>query len=203
MTQQEDIFVGWLTPQNLFESVPWRKGDREHPLFYWVFLWGHQIQWFLFYQGCNQGNEDHRLNVRFKTGGFVPMPKTGIAAWPTGTLTPGDTKTLNATLKHLTWDLFLHTPRPPPGWVESYLPHTCHTAQHLTSFCQRQPHTDTASPSQMQLHLLFERGTAEGSSDRELQCNTVISMKSSIWPMCIREYKVHTDRKKKRKKIMK
>lgn len=80
MTQQKGIFVGWLTPQNLYESVPWRKGDRKLPLFYWVFFWGHQIQWFLFDQWCNQETEDHRLNVRFKIGGFVLMPKTGIAS---------------------------------------------------------------------------------------------------------------------------
>lgn len=49
----------------------------------------------------------------------------------------------------------------------------------------------------MQLHLLFEGGTAEGSSDRELLCNSGIPMKSSIWPTCVREHKVHTDGEKK------
>lgn len=184
MTQQKGIFVGWLTPQNLCESVPWRKGDRKLPLFYWVFFWGHQIQWFVFDQWCNQETEDHRLNVRFKIGGFVLMPKTGIAS-------------LTHWYSH-PWRHQNSKCHPKTSYLRSILAHT-QTSPRLSRELptSSMPHCTTTNilhvhpshsqaPSQIQPHLLFERGTAEGSSNRELLSNIGISVKPSIWPTCIK-----------------
>lgn len=136
-----------------------------------------QIQWFLFDQGWDQGTENHRWNVRFKIGSFVLKPKTAIASlthwysypWrhQNSKCQPGATY-LRSILAHTQT-----SPRLSREPSMSYVP----TAQHLTSFWERQPHTDTARTLSNAATSAFWGGTAEGSSSIEFLCKIGISMK--------------------------